>query len=775
DPSVYFNLFLDLANTSEKELLREFVGVVIEDPDPVLKFVNDYNSLNTTTQILLAPDFNIEEKIDIIVRHIEDLDQDIFEIVLSQLLSNFNSIDVAIEKTKRLFQSLMGEITEEDIERLLIPRVRASINSIRLALEFPRSVFQPLLPDGAINPDEHVKSQLSFDVGSIAYSTETGFEFVNESSFDFTKSMILNSGLTLELHDMKLDLSRTTNIPEATADGRPLDFVGVYVKDGTITFPTFWNHDDGNSTGVIKARNVIAGTGGLTGTLSLEAKDGVKSAPLISCNFGKKFAVSLDGFSLTFKHNAITDSTIKGTLVIPGFKDAAKQPAKIDIDVAIRQNGDFDITAKEKAGLVLSTDVFDLTLKAAYFGKKDDEFYLGVSGSIKFTAELLKDISPIEVEKLIIWSDGRIEIEGGTIPLPKNIRFPIGPVELSISAIHLGSHQQKNNLGVLRKYRYFGFDGGVDINPGGVDVRGKGIKFYFTVDGGSFDSYLEIQSLAIDLVIPGNSSKETATLLVSGFLSVGGTKIDPAYEGGVSFSLPKAKIAGGASIKYQPKKPAFLVDAFVELSTPIPLGNTSLGIYGFRGLFGQRYLPDKKDTETWFDYYKDPPSEGVSVSKFRLPDETRDDDNPFAIGAGVSLATMQDSGEPFSLKLFLLLALPDVIYLEGRANILGPRVGLTGDDPPFSAVLAISPQSVELAAGVNYKLPRDDPQKGWILDLKAEMRAAFFFHNSSAWYINVGTIQNPTTARILSLFDASSYLMISAAGIAAGAGVTYGF
>ena len=36
----------------------------------------------------------------------------------------------------------------------------------------------------------------------------------------------------------------------------------------------------------------------------------------------------------------------------------------------------------------------------------------------------------------------------------------------------------------MRQYRYFGFDGGVDINPGGVDVRGKGIKFYFTVDDG---------------------------------------------------------------------------------------------------------------------------------------------------------------------------------------------------------------------------------------------------------------------------------------------------
>lgn len=788
DPSVYFSLFLDLANISEKELLREFVGVVIDDPDPVLKFVNDYNSANASTAITLATDFNVEEKIDILVRHIEDSGQDIFEIVLAQLLANFNSVDVAIEKTKLLFQRLIGEITEADIERLLVPRVQASINSIRLALEFPRSILQPLLPDGTVNPDEQVKSQLSFDVGSVSYSTETGLEFENESSFDFSKSAILNSGLTLELHDIKLDLSRTKNIPEAIADGRPEDFVGVYVKDGTISFPAFWNHDP-TSTGVIKARNLLAGTGGLSGTLSLEAKDGLDPAPLVKVKFGDDFSVSLDKFSITLKQNAITNSTIEGTLVIPGFKDANNNPAEIRIKVAIRQDGDFDVTAHEDDGFktIKCGDIFNLTLKSVFFGKHDDDFYLGVSGTIKFTQSLLSDIAPVEIEKLLIWSDGRFEIEGGTIPLPKNIRFPIGPAELSISAIHLGSHQHINPDGTTRNFRYFGFDGGVDINPGGVDVRGKGIKFFYPADLVNVlnDSYLEIKSLAIDLVIPGSASKDTATVLISGFLSIGGTSGDPEYEGGVSFALPKVKIAGGAAMKYRPKHPAFIVDAFVELSTPIPLGATSLGIYGFRGLFGLRYVATKHaaglmlESDTWFDYYKVlKPNEGISVSKFETPDDIPDKtgqyDNAFSVGAGVSLATAQDSGKTFSCKLFLLLSLPDLIYLEGKANILGERVGLTGEDPPFFAMLAISSQSVETGIGVNYQLPKVE-NKGQILDMNAEMRAAFFFQNSAAWYVNFGTILNPTTARILTLFNATSYVMLSAAGIAAGAGVTFGF
>ena len=800
DPKVYFNLFLDLANTSEKELLREFLGVVIEDPDPVLKFVADYNAANAATQITLASDFSIEEKIETILSHVEELDQDINEIVSTQLLANFSSVDVAIEKTKRLFQSLMGEITEKDIEQLLIPRVRASIDSIRLALEFPRSLFQPLLADGKVNPDEHVKSQLKFNVGSISYSTETGFEFANESSFDFTKSAILNSGFSLELHDMKLDLSRTKNIPEAIADGRPADFVGVYVKDGTISFPAFWKSAPG-STGVIKARNLLIGTGGFSGTLALEPINTGSSTsvpdPVVKFTFGKdpnqdpekEFSISLDGFKIVLKQNAIKESEIKGTLVIPGLKDTLGNPAQIKIKVAIRQDGDFDITGHEDDGFKTfhCGEIFDLTLKTVFFGKDDDDFYLGIGGSIKFTHKLIKNFikDEIEIEKLIIWSDGRFEIKGGTIPLPKNVRFKIGPAELSITAIHMGSHQQIDpDTGSIRNFRYFGFDGGVDINPGGVDVRGKGIKFFYPVDLVLKDCYLEIKSIAIDLVIPGSASKESATLLISGFLSIGGTAADPLYEGGISFALPKMKIAGGASMALRPKVPAFIVDAFVELSTPIPLGSTSLGIYGFRGLFGQRYVASKtkvnlQDSDTWFDYYKVPDPitgrQGVSISKFEGPTQTKSYDGAFSIGAGVSLATAQDDGKIFSCKLFLMLSLPDLIYLEGKANILGERVGIDGADPPFFAMLAISSKSVETGVGVSYKLPRDGTKPGWIVDLNAEMRAAFFFQNSSAWYVNFGTIQNPTTARVLTLFDATSYVMLSASGIAAGASVTFGF
>lgn len=826
-PLAFFDLLLKVANISEAQFIDGIVRTFIGDPDPYVKLVQDikgliadYKSgiatlhdpsgeiLDRALEILPSLDTLIadlqdpehlgelfQSEVDHIADSLEsiattlDIDLDVCRLAFDTVTRAIEDPGDLLDSLLALFGSWFGGFKRQDLEELLIPQISVSLGPLKVGIRFPSNILREVTAEGEPIPDpnnseEDKPTVLTCDVASLTYSTARGFEFdlVDSLNFTFPRSEIVKSGFTLQLEEVKIDFSRTTNIPEAIADGRAADFVGVYVKEGTMTFPASWNQDP-TSTGVIKTRNLLVGTGGITGELELEAITHGDLSPVVKVKFGKDFNISLDTFSLKLQQNAFKESKIKGTLVIPGFKKEGHEtdPAIIDIDVDIRQGGDFDITGRAVGGVKISCGkVFDLTLKSVRLGKSDGDFCLEVAGSIKFTSELLKDIDAIEVEKLIIYSDGRFAFEGGTLPLPKNIRFAIGPATLSISAIHLGSHQRVKD-DVMRKYSCFGFDGGIDISPGGLDVRGNGITFYFTVDGEPFDSYLEIQSIAIDLVIPLNASKETARLLLSGFLNMP-TKENPAYEGGVSFSLPPLKIKGGASMKLEPKVPAFLVQAFVELSTPIPLGATSLGIYAFEGVFGQKYVPTKakaglKDSNTWFDYYKvRMPTEGVTPDKFEGPPKTKDYASPFSVGAGAVVAATKEDGRPFSCKVFVLISQPALIYLEGKANILGPRVGLVGnDDPPFTAVLAFSPQSVELGAGVNYKLPREGLNKGRILDLNAEMQAAFFFKNSSAWYLNLGTMEKPVTARILTLFDASAYLMLSASGIAAGASVTFGF
>ena len=739
-PRAYFDLFLKVANISEAEFFDGIIRTFLGTPGPyvtlvkdIKTFIADYKNgiatLEDPSGEILANADAVLPELDTLIADLQDpqvlaslqseaeLIADRLDEIATTLDMDLDACRLAFDAVTRLaqdpeeildrlmvlFSTWFGDFDRQHLEELLVPQVSILLDELTVGIRFPTSILREVdalgnpLSDPQ-HPEEGKPVVISVDVASMKYSTAEGFKFLLDQhpTVNFPRAEILKSGLILEVHDLRLDFSRTSNIPEAIADGRPVDFIGVYVRDGTISFPAFWKSAPG-STGVIKARNLLIGTGGFSGTLALEAiaagsdPTEVQPVSVVNFTFGKDFSLSLDAFKIVLKQNAIKESEIEGTLMIPGLKDTNNAPAKIKIKVAIRQDGDFDITGHEDDGFKTFKcgTIFDLTLKTVFVGKEDDDFYLGVGGSIKFTHSLISQVvkDAIEIEKLIIWSDGRIEIKGGTIPLPKNIRFPIGPAELSITAIHMGSHQQIDSNGATRDFRYFGFDGGVNVNPGGVDVRGKGIKFLYPVDLEPSACYLEIKSIAVDLVIPGSASKETATLLISGFLSVGGTATDPLYEGGIKFALPKMKIAGGASMAIRPKWPAFVVDAFVELSTPIPLGNTSLGIYGFRGLFGQRYVATKAaakltDTDTWFDYYKvkDPNTglQGVSISKFEGPSQTKSYDGAFSIGAGVSLATAQDDGKTFSCKLFLLLSLPDLIYLEGKANILGERVGLDG-------------------------------------------------------------------------------------------------
>src|SRR3954470_17071619 len=108
--------------------------------------------------------------------------------------------------------------------------------------------------------------------------------------------------------------------------------------------------------------------------------------------------------------------------------------------------------------------------------------------------------------------------------------------------------------------------------------------------------------------------------------------------------MPKAGIAGSAAMRLNPSIPAFLIDAELSISVPIPLGNTSLGIYGFRGLIGMRYVADRAypplglpADASWYEYYKKKVpllyKEGINIDKFAPR-------KGFAIGAGLTLGTL---------------------------------------------------------------------------------------------------------------------------------------
>src|SRR6185369_8798383 len=313
---------------TDAEFLTGIIEVFIDDPAPYQALVDKLKQWQGGSSPLANLDLTNQpvgySEIEYIIQQIEGANVDVFEAGFEAVVEDLNDIDESLNRLVALFQTWLGSVSSDDIKEFLVPQVSASIDAMPVGIQFPATILREVDGDGkpVLQAGQDKPAMLSFNVASLSYSTVSGLEFnlADSLNINFPRSEILRSGLILELHDVKIDFSRTTNIPEAIADGRPEDFVGVYVKDGTISFPAFWNSAPG-STGVIKANNLLIGTGGFSGTLALKAITTSGNAPVddpvLNFTFGKDFSLSLDAFKIVLKQNAIKESEIEGTLMIP--------------------------------------------------------------------------------------------------------------------------------------------------------------------------------------------------------------------------------------------------------------------------------------------------------------------------------------------------------------------------------------------------------------------------------------------------------------------------
>lgn len=787
DETSYFDLFKKFSGISKREFLNQIINRFISDADPIQKFANDFNTAHPGSDLIVSTDPNINVVLSDIIVQIENIPLNLFLTLYEDYIVVEDSFEETFLNITTLYNSYFGPINLEDITKILIPQFRTLITDLDIAVTFPRTYLLPLDASGEVLPEPE-KSALACTVGKLKFSSDNGFEFVNETSFSLTKSQIGNTGLVLEVIDIKLDFSQSKNPTEVSAAGYPNDFVGVFVGEATIDLPAFWIKD-ASSTAEIKGRNLIIGTGGFSGTIYLYMPD---ETALLKTNLGTTsgFYVELNAFDISFLQGAIISSNIVGKLTIPKFNKVGETgDVEIDIIAHIGTDGDFSLTASVEDGFTMEIpDVLQITINSLSAGKEDDRFFVEVSGSLDFTCDIpfFGEILPtgIDIKKLRIWDDGTIEFVGGNLILPQSFNIKLGPAEFSISSMNIGSYEQY--LGAtLRKYNYFGFNGGIGIDPGGVEVTGDGLKFFYSVDGISpFDAFLKIEGIGIDISIPDSDPQ----LILNGYLYMQNGPApdtgdivsgDPTseYMGGISFALPKLKLAGTAGMRYNPSIPSFIVDVGLELPVPIPIAPTPLGIYGFRGLIGQRYVANRPyielaDDASWYEYYKkhwepQPTSEGIHIGKF-APEEG------FSLGVGASIATTPDQGKAFSSKVMFLLSLPEVFLIQGQAGILRKRLLLDStEDPPFSALLAVTDESIEAAFGITYNLPEDS---GNIAKVNALIEVAFFFTNSTAWYVNIGRDlpeEKRVSARLLTLFDAYFYFMLNNTGIRTGAGWSF--
>ena len=897
DPQQIFEVALRVLNVSEEQAIAHFINVYVQpindSTSSLQQFVNDLNTLN--------PDWNLpapteQTQLASIVTQIYSKSGRYASLVAFSAYLLSNDLQETSAKVKSFFQSFIPQDIDEYIKDIIIPKFRATL-LLSAGIEFPRNILVPV--DRVTHlPIEGEKVILTFAEALFYADTEKGFGYNMDLVLSTNNpAQIGNTGLIVDINNLKIDLSKTENIAEADADGRPKEFMGVYIEYAEIFLPKKWfkkSNNNTNQTIGISANHLLAGTGGISGNITIGAtynigsdgktvvdyfskyfdidyENGLKAYSLenkepisipdyhnlltfingleypsqLKFQFPIQLTVKSSGeqkiikseteyynllktlvidpnefvwfdlgnhengddkkpwrlgfkkFDIDFHQSKVVHSSLHAALEVPKFRKAGtpsndNNPLQIDLIGEWESKENFKLTANFLGNPdAVSWTLFDyvtLTLQTAELGSKDGKFFIGADTKLKFPesgATALFKGKEIDLPAIRIYSNGRFEIAGGIGFIPVNITLPLGPVSMSVTGIHLGS-VQKEFKNKIRNYNYIGFDGSISVDPGGIEVRGNGIKYYYTVDnnddgnGGVGDSFLHISTLEVDLVIPGSVSESQAVAIIKGSLTLPTPGESTEFAGSVSVKLPQANIAGEAALRLNPKQKSFLVTASVEFPAPlIPLG--PVGIYGFAGLIGKKYVADKKavfpndsDQKTWYDYYM-APEQGIDVHKFIGPPQTNDYSNPFSAGLGVSLASM-DGGRIMSLRAMMLLSLPNMFVIDAGLALLTERLGLKdGRTASFYAFIIIGDNSLEFGAGANYQL---NNSKGWFIEIKAEIQAGFFFKNQRPWYINFGTKQKPITATLFKdilNIRAESYLMISAAGIEAGARVGFDF
>jgi len=879
-PVDFFKLGLQVFRITDAMLLAHTMNYFVEPddetitkPQQLLLDLNDYLDTLGIPQLELPA--NTEPSAGSIATAMKvRSDLDAAAILLFFMYIDSDDPDETRKRLQQFYNIVVPDGIESYIRKLITPSAKATL-TLNAGIEFPRDILKPVHADGSEIPN--AKSIFVFGEAVLKVDTKEGIGYqldLGGSLLPEGFAEIGNSGLLLQLDGLKLDLSRTRNIPEADADGRPSDFRGVYARAVSVTLPKRWFHDNENlpntsTTLRLGAYDLLVGTGGVSGKFALETVPNVNNTGQITDYFSDKFtlrypvtvferqpsgtliekeiadlpqlvtflnaqerkssattfkfpirlthnsqekvftdavsyqkflaglfdntdpaaggntnilwkrlggengfAIGFEKFDITFKQNKVIGSNIAGFLQINRFKYPTghplhSNPVHINVQGHLYDNGGFELTASSDVGLEMEIPgAFMYSMTSLKLGKNDDgDYFIGTSGKIYFRGllEEILDIKYIEINGLKVYSDGAIEFEEGSIVLTSPKTLDLGPVKMTISAIHYGMTRMEEG-GHMHKFAYFGFDGGVKIDPFGLEVRGDGVKFYYCVDDSSIAPKLRIKTLYIDLTVPANTKFAT----IKGWVTIPQPGESEFYQGSLSVEIPSAKLSGMAEIDFRPKYPAFYLDTRFDFATPIPLGPISM--YGFQGLLGYRYLAAKEGVtptaESWYAYYK-APRLGMNRPKFLGPEKTAGSGTPVSIGAGASLGTTGDDGFTFNVKALALLSIPSMFMLDGRANILSARTGLSDtSDPPFFAMLIIGDHSVEFGFGADFKRSKE---RGEMIKVYGEVQAGFFFNDSSKWYINIGTKEKPLSSRVLSLATMQAFVMMSAKGIEAGA------
>lgn len=626
-----------------------------------------------------------------------------------------------------------------------------TLQNIRAAVRFSPDLLTPA-PDEDGNIAAHAEIYVE---GSITIDANFDVHVDGFNALTLTPVMVGASGVVLSASDVKLDLSRTSSIPEVLAAGFDESFLGVFIGEAKVELPPGM---PALAPEDLILTNAAIGSGGVSGTLAATYTPTYDDATkqFTGRGAGELFGVpfGLHEVDLSLRANAFERARMSGELLLPFFD------APVGVDLGITHSGALTVDVSSDDGLATlhKPGVVDVELDSLGFEVTGDRFVANVSGTIKPLVGGL-DWPAFHVDKLTIDSDGNVKLDGGWLDLSEQYSLDFHGFALEITKIGFGKSDDGG--------KWIGFSGGLSFTSklrAGASVEGLRVIWY---DDGR-EPKITLEGVSVQLDIPdvmrfdgrvAYRELEQDGLTVHRF--DGAIKVDlVALEMSVDGRLVIGRAAGETFLA---------IDLGFDLPAGIPLFATGLALYGLEGMFALGMEPGRLEDETWYGWYKRAPEGATELEKWT------NRSGSLALGAGVTIGTAADNGFTFASKALLAIIFPGpILVIDGKANLFRKRTTLA-EDPLFHAFAIIDKRLDTLTFGLDahYKYA----SSGKLIDIAGSAEAYFNLSAADDWHLYLGQ-RDPRSKRIrasfLSVVEGDAYFMIDPRTLATGVSAGWG-
>lgn len=568
---------------------------------------------------------------------------------------------------------------------------------------------------------------------------------------------LASSGIVLELEAVQLYLSDKQTPPAGAQPG----FKGVAISQAKIHLGDAFG--SAAAPDVVTISDLVIGSSGFSGRIAATWNhqintDGSYSGQGMGELFGLK--IGLKSLEFVFSQNKLVGSAIKAVMILPFFD------SPLNVTIGYDAKGGLTVGIDATGGIFTLTKpgFLEIAVESLAISVHDEKAKVAISGEITPLFGSF-DWPSFEVRELSIDSDGKVQLEGGWIDLPKQVALNFNAFSVQITKFGMG---KKDNA------KWFGCSCTVNLIKG---VQGKGsvegLRIFLYDDNHVGFSF---EGIAIQMKMAGAFDLKGSGRFVD-------DGVDKRFDGAAMLALKKPELAFDTQLtigrRDDPSKNEkfsyFGVYAGLELPFGIQIGSLPFSLYGFALMFAMHMRPGRLPDQPWYalppvdGWYKQAPVGVAELVKWQPKKDAK------AIGIGATLGTT-GGGYPFNMKGLLVISFPGIVlFLEAMGNICKERKALAaGDEPLFRSIAILDFEAGEFTFGLDAAYKYD--ASGGVIDIRGSAEAFFSQADPLGWHLWVGKddpMASRVHARIVSLFEANAYFMLDARGIKTGCWVGY--